>query len=78
LHGANGLLLTPSADHLFDRGFISFEDNGEVLVSPVVIVVSLKRMGLDPKNPPKPLPFNVDQKHFLNHHRREIFLATAS
>jgi hypothetical protein len=36
LHGANGLLLTPTADHLFDRGFISFEDNGEVLISPVV------------------------------------------
>ena len=23
--GENGLLLTPSIDHLFDRGFISFE-----------------------------------------------------
>jgi len=25
LNGENGLLLTPSIDHLFDRGFISFE-----------------------------------------------------
>lgn len=31
LNGENGLLLTPSIDHLFDRGFISFEDNGELL-----------------------------------------------
>jgi putative restriction endonuclease len=26
LNGENGLLLTPSIDHLFDRGFIGFED----------------------------------------------------
>jgi predicted restriction endonuclease len=35
LDGENGLLLRPNADHLFDRGFIGFEDNGDVLVSPV-------------------------------------------
>ena len=28
LDGENGLLLTPSIDHLFDRGFIAFEDSG--------------------------------------------------
>jgi len=75
LNGANGLLLTPTADHLFDRGFISFDDSGEVLISPVADVVSLRKMGLDPSNPPRPFIFNVDQKHFLSHHRREIFLA---
>ena len=75
LHGANGLLLTPTADHLFDRGFISFEDNGEVMISPVADRISLKRMGLDPEQPPRPQPFNDDQKHFLAHHRREIFLS---
>jgi putative restriction endonuclease len=35
LDGANGLLLTPSIDHLFDRGFISFKGDGELLISPV-------------------------------------------
>lgn len=34
LDGNNGLLLAPHVDHLFDRGFISFEDNGKLLVSP--------------------------------------------
>jgi hypothetical protein len=28
LNGENGLLLTPSVDHLFDRGFIGFENSG--------------------------------------------------
>ncbi len=78
LHGANCLLLTPTADHLFDRGFISFEDSGDVMISPVVDVASLKRMGLHPERPPRPLPFNSDQRHFLDHHRREIFLSAAS
>jgi putative restriction endonuclease len=73
LHEGNGLLLTPTADHLFDRGFISFEDTGEIMISPVADSVSLERMGLDQSNPPTPLAFNVDQRHFLDHHRREIF-----
>jgi hypothetical protein len=34
-YGENGLLLTPSIDHLFDRGFIGFEDNGRLIISPV-------------------------------------------
>jgi putative restriction endonuclease len=33
LNGENGLLLTPSIDHLFDRGFIGFEDNGRLIIS---------------------------------------------
>ena len=35
LNGENGLLLTPSIDHLFDRGFIGFENNGTLIISPV-------------------------------------------
>jgi hypothetical protein len=34
-------LLTPSIDHLFDRGFISFANNGHLLISPVAHKESL-------------------------------------
>ena len=71
------MLLTPTADHLFDRGFISFEDGGEIIISPVADRVSLLRMSLDARKPPQPLAFNADQKHFLAYHRKEIFLARA-
>jgi hypothetical protein len=74
LAAGNGLLLTPTADHLFDRGFISFDDSGEVLISPVADLASLRRMGLDSERRPRPLGFNTDQKFFLDHHRREVFL----
>lgn len=33
LCGENGLLLTPSIDHWFDRGFIGFEHSGELIIS---------------------------------------------
>lgn len=47
LGGMNGLLLTPDADWLFDRGFISFEDDGEVLISPRVDRTDLRRLGFE-------------------------------
>jgi len=43
----NGLMLTPDADLLFDRGFISFEDNGAVKVSPRVDRTDLRRLGFE-------------------------------
>ena len=76
LHAGNGLLLTPSIDHLFDRGFISFEENGDLIISPVADGISLKRMGVDRLNPPKRMKLNSDQRHFLDYHRREILLST--
>jgi putative restriction endonuclease len=78
LHEANGLLLTPSIDHLFDRGFISFSDEGELLLSPVADPVSLHRMGIRNDQPVRVGRFHSDQKHFLNYHRNEVFLKSAS
>lgn len=77
LAGSNGLLLTPSIDHLFDRGFISFSDEGEVLLSPVADQESLPRMGLLCDRPVFAGRFNADQRHFLDYHRQEIFLKSA-
>ena len=77
LAGGNGLLLTPTIDHLFDRGFISFSDDGDVLVSPVADQDSLPRMGLICDSPVFAGRFNADQRHFLEYHRQEIFLKSA-
>ncbi|MFZ4779806.1 MAG: HNH endonuclease [Terrimicrobiaceae bacterium] len=77
LSGANGLMLTPSIDHLFDRGVISFGDSGEVLLSPVADHESLPRMGVEVSTPIITGQFNSDQKHFLSYHRDNIFLKSA-
>ena len=74
LDGENGLLLTPDADHLFDRGFLSFEDSGRVLVSPVAHVPSLKAMGLDPSSLANVGAFTSGQRSYLKFHRENVFL----
>jgi putative restriction endonuclease len=74
LDGENGLLLTPNADHLFDRGFIGFEDNGNVLISPVAHAESLARMGLDPRRAHNVGQFAVGQRRYLEFHRENVLL----
>jgi hypothetical protein len=74
LNGENGLLLTPSIDHLFDRGFISFENNGKLIISPVANRTSLQRMGIDIENVFNAGGFSDGQKRFLDFHRNAIFL----
>jgi putative restriction endonuclease len=74
LDGENGLLLTPSVDHLFDRGFISFEDDGELLISPVAHASSLQRMGVDTTARINVGAFAEGQRRFLSYHRESILL----
>ena len=74
LDGENGLLLTPNADHLFDRGFIGFEGNGDVLVSPVAHLESLARMGLDPSKLRNVGQFSEGQRRYLKYHREKVLL----
>ncbi|WP_146907126.1 HNH endonuclease [Arenimonas daejeonensis] len=77
LDGENGLLLTPDADHLFDRGFLSFDGNGDVLWSPVAHIPSLVKMGLDPKALKNVGSFSESQKGYLAFHRENVFLQTS-
>jgi putative restriction endonuclease len=74
LNGENGLLLTPSIDHLFDRGFISFEDDGELLISPVAHPNSLERMGVATSERVNVGTFSSGQRQFLDFHRNYVFL----
>jgi hypothetical protein len=77
LNGENGLLLTPSIDHLFDRGFIGFEDSGNLIISPVAHRPSLQRMGLETKGITNVGPFTNGQRQFLEFHRNAILLRVA-
>ncbi len=74
LNGENGLLLTPSIDHLFDRGFIGFEDNGRLIVSPVAHRPSLERMGIETKEVVNVGGFTSGQRKFLDFHRNAVLL----
>ena len=74
LSGDNGLLLTPSIDHLFDRGFIAFRDDGRLLVSPVAHRPSLARMGVPVDRDCDVGLFHPGQLPFLEFHRDQVFL----
>lgn len=74
LDAENGLLLTPSIDHLFDRGYISFESSGGLLISPVAHKDSIQRMGVPTDRITNVGSFTSGQKRYLEFHRESVFL----
>lgn len=72
LDGNNGFLLSPHIDHLFDRGYISFTDEGDILVSSLADRNTIERWEID-------LSINVgsfrpEQLPYLAFHRESIFM----
>jgi putative restriction endonuclease len=72
LDGENGLLLTPTVDHLFDKGFISFENDGDLIISPVTDTISVQRMGIATDREINVGPFSEGQRRFLEYHRDNV------
>lgn len=74
LNPENGFMLTPTVDHLFDKGFISFEDNGDLIVSPVAHQGSLRKMNIPVQGEFNVGGFSSGQKAFLDWHRSNLLL----
>ena len=71
LDGFNGLLLSPHLGHLFDRGYISFANEGDLLVSRYLNPAVLYCWGLDPTM--NVGAFRPEQCKYLEHHRTRVF-----
>ena len=70
LDGSNGLLLAPHIDHLFDRGYISFSDDGTLLVSSQLNGAVLTKWQIDlPRNVGV---FDARQCVYLQYHRHNV------
>jgi hypothetical protein len=67
----NGLLLVPNLDVAFDSGYISFLDNGKILISSRLHQTAGKIMGIHRNLRLR----QVAKKHclYLEYHRREVF-----
>lgn len=76
MDGNNGLMLTPHVDLLFDRGFISFSDRGEILISPRMSPGDLNRLGLN-LTAFRPRQFTSGQCEYLEYHRQSVFILPA-
>ncbi len=74
IDGNNGLLLSPHVDHLFDQGFISFKNSGDLLFSRHLNPVVLSKWSLAEKI--NVGAFNVRQSEFMEFHRDVVFKAS--
>jgi hypothetical protein len=61
-------------DVVFDRGFIGFEDNGDVLVSPVAHAASLVKLGVQVTQTLNVGRFSEGQRRYLRFHRESVLL----
>ena len=75
LDGNNGLLLAPHIDHLFDRGYISFSDEGDVLLSASLSKEAATALGVAEVDTVG--SFNAKQRVYLAYHREKVFIQTS-
>lgn len=71
LDGCNGLLLSPHVDRLFDRGLISFENDGTVIISSKLDHAVLVEWGIEKIT--NVGPFKPEQCAYLEYHRSKRF-----
>ena len=69
----NGLLLAPTFDKLFDRGFITFTNDKQVLISETLNQENIKRIGIFQYQQFDELPI-LGREEYLEYHRTKIFL----
>lgn len=70
LDGNNGLLLSPHVDHLFDKGFISFENDGKLIISQYLDTNILTAWHINPDIQVD--KFRPEQFCYLEYHRNNI------
>jgi len=71
IDGNNGFLFSPHADRLYDRGWISFSNDGELLISEPRVIEILNTWGIEyPQNIGS---LSEQQKFYVTYHRDNIF-----
>ena len=73
LDGNNGLLLSPDADLLFDRGWITFESTGRLVLSDELPSDVIDKIGINLKPGRRCGSFRGSQLDYLDFHQKFIF-----
>jgi hypothetical protein len=71
LDGFNGLALTPNLDRAFDRGLISFEGNGKIMISAQLSDEMLRALSITDKMKLRMCDQRIET--YLNFHRENVF-----
>lgn len=69
----NGLMLTPTYDRLFDRGFVTFDPDDRLVISPRLPVEDVRKIRMDPHLVTD--SFRPEQQRYLAYHREHVFKA---
>lgn len=67
----NGLLLSPTLDACFDSGFVSFDDNGKILISPRLSIKDAQALAINSEMQLHKI--TPEHKAFLTYHRDNIY-----
>lgn len=67
----NGLLLSPTLDACLDAGFVSFDDEGKILISNRLSEENVKALGLHPQM--RLSQIDLEHKKYLAYHREHIY-----
>lgn len=67
----NGFLLSPNIDTLFDKGYISFENDGMILMSTRISASNLIKLGV---NTTTRISISTEHIPFLMWHRKNVFI----
>ncbi len=69
----NGFILSPLYDKLFDRGYITFNDNKHVIISNWLSRQVKDRIGIQDNQLFQFLPINEERARYLEYHRNIVF-----
>jgi len=67
----NGFMLTPTFDYLFDRGFISFQNDKRIILSPFLSNITYSKLGISDNKKYNHLPVD-GREQYLDFHRSTI------
>ncbi len=72
LDGYNGFMFAPHIDWLFDRGFISFDEGGKILISPQLDDKNRQALNISSSIQLQRLPEKT--KKYLQYHRENVYM----
>jgi len=75
INPANGLLLCCAHDALFDKGYISFDENGSIMISSLLNDEARKQLNVSTN---MDITIKDGNNYFLEYHRKKIFKQNAS
>jgi putative restriction endonuclease len=69
----NGLALSPTYDKLFDQGYITFTDNGELICGTQLSAYTWEKLSINPNAKNKMRIFPEKREIYLDYHRNNVF-----